>query len=229
MLLYREDKNTLEYKALEKACAETGLLPARLLEQCGAIPDSHDFHYRRFILEHFPRGTDFDIVGGFACDHDLPLAKVEAFSIDDASTTEIDDAFSVERLPNGNWQIGIHIAAPALGFGPGSDLDNVALRRLSTIYMPGRKITMLPDDVVNCFTLNEGTANPALSMYLEVTPEEYAIERIESRVERVHIATNLRHDTLEPMFNTETLAHGNAPDFRFQGGAGNVVAIRFPA
>ncbi|MBU0592861.1 MAG: RNB domain-containing ribonuclease [Pseudomonadota bacterium] len=216
MLLYREDKNTLEYKALEKACAEMGLLPVKLLEQCGAIPCSHDFHYKRFILEHFPRGTEFENVGEFARDHDLPLAKVQAFSIDDAATTEIDDAFSVERLPNGNWHIGIHIAAPALGFGPGSDLDNIALQRLSTIYMPGRKITMLPDEVVNCFTLNEGTANPALSMYLEVTPDEYAIERIESRVERVHIATNLRHDTLEPVFNTETLAHGNTPDFAFK-------------
>jgi len=86
-------------------------------------------------------------------------------AIDDAATTEIDDALSVVRLPGGSWRVGIHIAAPALGFPPGSELDNVALRRLSTVYMPGRKITMLPDEVVECFTLNEGTANPALSMY----------------------------------------------------------------
>ncbi len=214
MLLYHPDKNSLEHKALEKACADMGATAARLLEQCGAIPSSHDYHFRRFVLEHFPRGTGFDIVGGFEREHDLPLADVEAFSIDDAATTEIDDAFSVERLPNGNWHVGIHIAAPALGFEPGSELDNIALQRLSTVYIPGHKITMLPDDVVECFTLNEGTANPALSMYLEVSPE-YEILAVESRVERVHIATNLRHDTLEPVFNAETLAHGG-PDYPFR-------------
>lgn len=214
MLLYHPDKNSLEHKALEKACADTGTTAARLLEQCGAIPSSHDYHFRRFVLEHFPRGTGFNIVGGFEHEHDLPLAGVEAFSIDDAATTEIDDAFSVERLPNGNWHIGIHIAAPALGFEPGSELDNIALQRLSTVYIPGHKITMLPDDVVECFTLNEGTANPALSMYLEVSPE-YEILAVESRVERVHIATNLRHDTLEPVFNEETLAQGG-PDYPFK-------------
>lgn len=214
MLLYHPDKNSLEHKALEKACADMGATAARLLEQCGAIPSSHDYHFRRFVLEHFPRGTGFNIVGGFEREHDLPLAGVEAFSIDDAATTEIDDAFSVERLPNGNWRVGIHIAAPALGFEPGSELDNIALQRLSTVYIPGHKITMLPDDVVECFTLNEGTANPALSMYLEVSPE-YEILAVESRVERVHIATNLRHDTLEPVFNAETLAHGG-PDYPFR-------------
>ena len=214
-LLYNPDKNTLEYKALEKACADTGSTAVRLLEQCGAIPSSHDYHFRRFVLEHFPRGTGFDRVGEFSCEHDLPLAEAEAFSIDDAATTEIDDAFSVVRLPNGNWRVGIHIAAPALGFPPGSELDNIALQRLSTVYMPGRKITMLPDGVVECFTLNEGTANPALSMYLEVSPE-YEILAVESRVERVHIATNLRHDTLEPVFNEETLARGDGPDYPFK-------------
>jgi exoribonuclease-2 len=216
MLLYHPDKNTLEHKALEKACADTGNTALRLLEQCGAIPSSLDYHYRRFVLEHFPRGTAFEAAGEFVREHDLPLADAEAFSIDDAATTEIDDAFSVVQLPSGNWSVGIHIAAPALGFEPGSTLDNIALQRLSTVYMPGRKITMLPDEVVEHFTLNEGTANPALSMYLEVSPE-YEILSVESRVERVHIATNLRHDTLEPVFNAETLARGDGPDYPFKG------------
>lgn len=214
MLLYHPDKNSLEYKALEKACADAGMTAPHLLERCGAISSSHDFHYRRFVLEHFPRGTGFDYRGTFACEHDLPLADVEAFSIDDAATTEIDDAFSVVPLPAGGWRVGIHIAAPALGFEVGSELDDIALRRLSTVYMPGRKITMLPDEVVECFTLGEGTANPALSMYLDVSPD-YEIQAVESRVERVHIATNLRHDTLEPLFNAETLA-GGGPDYPYR-------------
>jgi exoribonuclease-2 len=71
-----------------------------------------------------------------------------AFSIDDAATTEIDDAFSLQVLPGLGWQVGIHIAAPTLGMAPGSPLDAIARDRLSTVYLPGSKITMLPDAVV---------------------------------------------------------------------------------
>lgn len=213
-LLYNPDKNCLEAKALEKACHERGQTAAKLLQDCGAIPSSHDYHYRRFVLENFPRGIGFPPVADLHCEHELTLAGVEAFSIDDAATTEIDDAFSVEKLENGHWRVGIHIAAPALGFEPGSELDNIALQRLSTVYMPNHKITMLPDEVVECFTLNEGTANPALSMYLDVSPD-YEILSVESRVERVHIAINLRHDTLEPVFNADTLVNGGA-DYPFK-------------
>ncbi|HEX5336829.1 MAG TPA: RNB domain-containing ribonuclease, partial [Gallionella sp.] len=83
-----------------------------------------------------------------------------------------------------------------------------AAQRLSTVYMPGAKITMLPDSVVQAFTLCADRVCPALSMYNEVDAETLAILSHESRVERIHIAANLRHDTLEPLFNEETLAAG---------------------
>jgi exoribonuclease-2 len=133
---------------------------------------------------------------------------VNAFSIDDATTTEIDDAFSVEKLANGNWRIGVHIAAPTLGMPRDSDGDKIAAQRLSTVYMPGAKITMLPDSVVEAFTLCADRVCPALSMYNEVDSESLELLGHESRVERIHIAANLRHDTLEPLFNEETLAAG---------------------
>jgi exoribonuclease-2 len=86
----------------------------------------------------------------------LPLADVRAFSIDDAATTEIDDAFSLQTLPGLGWRVGIHIAAPALGIAPGSPLDDLARERLSTVYLPGSKITMFPDSAVERFTLASG-------------------------------------------------------------------------
>ena len=70
--------------------------------------------------------------------------------------------------------------------------------------MPGNKITMLPEAAIIPFSLLAGQWRPALSLYLEVTPE-YAIVGNDSRVEMVKIAENLRHDTLEPHFNEETL------------------------
>src|SRR5690606_2987202 len=134
----------------------------------------------------------------------LARAEVAAFSIDDASTTEIDDAFSVTPRAGGGWRIGIHIAAPALGFARRSALDTIARRRLSTVYMPGGKITMLPDEVVYGFTLAEGRDCPAVSLYLDVTPG-LAIVGEESRVEIVPIVANLRHHDIEPVFNDDTV------------------------
>ena len=212
-LLYKPDRNRLETKALEAACAETGLSPAHLLSRCGAIPSAHDYHFRRFLLENFPQGIAFPEVE-LPAPPELPRADVRAFSIDDAATTEIDDAFSVEALPGLGWRVGIHIAAPGLGIAPNSALDEIARARLSTVYMPGNKITMLPDSVVGHFTLAAGRDCPALSLYLTVTPE-FEISGHESRVERVPIAANLRHHDIEPLFNAETIAAG-LPEFPFR-------------
>ena len=206
-LLYKPDRNTLEVKALEAACAATHLSAAHLLQRCGALPSTHEFHLQKFLFEHFPDGTEFPPVE-LSTWGELPLAGVNAFSIDDATTTEIDDAFSVEKLANGNWRIGVHIAAPALGMPRDSAGDRIAAQRLSTVYMPGQKITMLPDSVVQAFTLSADRVSPALSMYNEIDRATLEIIGHESRVERVHIAANLRHDTLEPLFNEEALAAG---------------------
>jgi len=206
-ILYKPDRNTLEVKALEAACAETHLSAAHLLERCGAIPSTYDYHLQLFLTAHFPRGTGFPEVG-VDMHPELPLAEAQAFSIDDAATTEIDDAFSISQLDNGNWRIGVHIAAPALTIPRGSPVDAIAAQRLSTVYMPGDKITMLPDNVVQAFTLNEDNTCPTLSMYLEVDAATLEVINTDSRIERIHIAANLRHDTLEPLFNEETLAAG---------------------
>ncbi len=209
LLLYKPDRNTLEVKALEAACAATHLSAAHLLNRCGALTSTQDYHLQCFLVEHFPEGTDFPPVE-LSDWEELPLAPVSAFSIDDATTTEIDDAFSVEQLANGNWRIGVHIAAPTLGLPRDSTGDKIAAKRLSTVYMPGDKITMLPDNVVQAFTLCADHICPALSMYNEISLKQGTLEIIsdESRVERIHIAANLRHDTLEPLFNEETLAAG---------------------
>jgi exoribonuclease-2 len=207
MILYKPDRNTLEVKAVEAACAATHLSPAHLLEKCGALPSTHDFHFNKFLFENFPRGTGFPEVNVEA-HPELPLATVNAFSIDDASTTEIDDAFSIKKLADGNWRIGIHIAAPALGIPLDSDSDKIAAQRLSTVYMPGDKITMLPDNVVQAFTLCADKVCPALSLYVNVDASTLLVTSSDSRLERLHIAANLRHDTLEPLFNEATLAAG---------------------
>ena len=212
-LLYKPDRNRFETKALEAACAEVGLPAAHLLEKCGAIRSAHDYHFKRFLLEYFPRGTDFPTTELPVPPSGLPRAGVQAFSIDDAATTEIDDAFSLQELPGLGWRVGIHIAAPGLGIAPGSPLDAMARERLSTVYMPGNKITMLPEAAVSSFTLAAGRDCPAVSLYLTVTPE-FEISAHESRLEIVPIVANLRHHDIEPLFNEQTIAAGLS-DFPF--------------
>jgi exoribonuclease-2 len=213
-ILYRPDRNRLEVKALEAACVDSGLSAPRLLLKCGAIRSSYDYHFNHFLFEYFPEGEDFPQLAPPEPPTDLPRAEVAAFSIDDATTTEIDDAFSVSARAEGGWRVGIHIAAPALGFGRGSDLDALARRRLSTVYMPGHKITMLPDRIVDRFTLAAGRDCPALSLYLEVNPD-LSIAATESRIECVPVVANLRHHDIEPVFNEDTLHHGG-PDFEWK-------------
>ena len=209
-LLVQPDRNRLEVKAFEAACAETKESPAALLLRCGAFPDAYHWHYRRFVAERFPKGTGFPDLPEPAAYGNLPLADVQAVSIDDASTTEIDDALSVQRLPGIGWRFGIHIAAPGLGILPGSVHDGVARARLSTVYMPGHKITMLPDDLVARFTLAAGTPCPAVSLYV-TADEQFEILNHESRVERVPIVANLRLHEIEPHMDAEALNRGDIP------------------
>jgi exoribonuclease-2 len=195
-LLYRPDRNRIETKAFEQAGEELGLSAAKLAERCGALASSHDYHLGRFLFEHYPRGAGFPDVPAPALPAGLPRAEVAAFSLDDATTTEIDDAFSVARR-DGAVRVGIHIAVPALGFAPGSDIDRIARERLSTAYMPGTKITMLPPGVIERFSLTEGAPRPAVSLYLELDPATFAVRSTATRIEDVPIATNLRHHEID--------------------------------
>ncbi|GAB2181088.1 RNB domain-containing ribonuclease [Denitratisoma sp. agr-D3] len=250
-LLYKPDRNRLETKAFETACADLGVSAPQLLQQCGELKDTHEYHLGKFLFEYFPKGTEYPSLSGNPEQDaplplspapgrgllisrplpreggrgdgaslgdgevlELPLAAVQAFSIDDTHTTEIDDAFSVVFKADGAMTVGIHIAAPGLGITPDTALGKVARERLSTVYMPGRKITMLPDAVVERFTLGEGRTVPALSLYLEVAADLRILGH-ETRLEAVPIAANLRHHDIEPVFNEETLAAGLG-DFPFR-------------
>jgi exoribonuclease-2 len=193
MLLYRPEKSALEWKALAAACEARKASPVDVLAAAGAIPSTHDYHFGRFVFDAFPKGTGFADPGPLPGFPELPLAPVRAFSIDDHTTTEIDDAFSVRELPNGNVEVGIHIAVPALAIVRDGALDRIARERLSTVYMPGRKITMLPEAAIEAFTLAAGGDRPALSLYVETTHAGLPV-RHETRVERVPIAANLRLD-----------------------------------
>ena len=205
-LLFKPEKNSIEYKALDAACNELQISPQRLMLKVGGIASAKQLHLSKFLLEFFPKGAGFPkiTIPSLA---ELPLAAVQAFSIDDVTTTEIDDALSLQTLADGNIRVGIHIAAPGLGIKRGDALDAIARQRMSTVYMPGDKITMLPDELVEAFTLAEGKNCPALSLYATLDPQDWSVISTESRAELVPISANLRHNTLDELVTEENLAN----------------------
>jgi exoribonuclease-2 len=213
-LLFKPDKNSIEYKALDAAAAELQTTPQRLMLSVGAIASPKELHFTRFLLESFPKGTGFPPVA-IPPRPSLPVADVQAFSIDDVTTTEIDDAFSVTRLDDGKIRVGIHIAAPGLGIARNDAIDAIARQRMSTVYMPGDKITMLPDELVEAFTLAEGQTCPALSLYLTLDTTDWSVVSSETRSEAVPIAANLRHNDLDELVTEDNLAQ-NAGDYPYK-------------
>jgi exoribonuclease-2 len=76
------------------------------------------------------------------------------------------------------------------------------------VYIPGHKLTMLPDAVVEAFTLAEGREAPVLSLYLTFDEATLAMLASETRIEKIRIAANLRHDKLDAEVDEATLAAG---------------------
>ena len=214
-LLFKPDKNAPEYKAVVEASRLAQKAPLDLLKGAGAIDSPYQFHWRRFLFESFPKGTGFPALAAPAIKETLPLASVQAFSIDDSQTTEIDDALSVQGIGTGTVVFGIHIAAPGLAFAPDSPVDKVARERLSTVYMPGHKLTMLPDDVVQAYTLIAGRDCPAVSLYVTMDEATLAIAGSETKLERVPIAANLRHDQLDAVITEAALLGEARADYAF--------------
>jgi len=200
-ILFKPDKNSAEYKAVVEAAKTTHIAPLDLLQQSGAIASPYQFHYKRFLFENFPKGTGFPAIQAPLHSEELPLANVQAFSIDDSATTEIDDALSVQGIGTGTVTLGIHIAAPGLAVQPGSAIDLLGRARLSTVYMPGYKLTMLPDEVVQNYTLMAGRNCPAVSLYVTMIEATFEIKETATKLELVPIAANLRHDVLDSTFN----------------------------
>ncbi|HEX7639438.1 MAG TPA: RNB domain-containing ribonuclease [Burkholderiaceae bacterium] len=209
-ILFKPDKNAPEYKAVVEAARQAQRSPLDLLKAAGAIDSPYQFHWRRFLFEEFPRGTGFPALEAPPVREALPVAPVRAFSIDDSATTEIDDALSVQGLGSGTVTFGVHIAAPGLAIQPDTPVDKVARDRLSTVYMPGWKITMLPDGVVERYTLAEGRECPAVSLYASFDEATLELKSTETKLEAVPIAANLRHDRLDASV-TEAALTGAAP------------------
>ena len=201
-ILHAPDKQSLTYKAFTKAADALKTSAYELAKKTGGITSIPQYLQDGFEIKYFPKGTDFPDLP-LPEMPDLPKADVTAFSIDDESTTEVDDALSLTDLGNGTKRVGIHIAAPSLAIKPGDKMEKNIMERLSTVYFPGGKITMLPENWIAAFSLDAGAYRPAVSIYFDVDGE-FNVGEPTCKIEAVNIAENLRIQTIEPHFNAET-------------------------
>ena len=201
-ILHAPDKQSLTYKAFTKAADELKTSAYELAKKTGGITSIPQYLQDGFEIKYFPKGTGFPDLP-LPEMPDLPKADVTAFSIDDESTTEVDDALSLTDLGNGTKRVGIHIAAPSLAVKPGDKMEKNIMERLSTVYFPGGKITMLPENWIAAFSLDAGAYRPAVSIYFDVD-SEFNVGAPTCKIEAVNIAENLRIQTIEPHFNAET-------------------------
>jgi exoribonuclease-2 len=211
-LVIRPDRNRIEIKAFEAAADRLQVSALRLALRLGAIASAYDWHVGSFIDRAFPSGLGFPghLTAPGVTTQALAPGPRGVFSIDDSATTEIDDAFSVQE-DGSTWLVGIHIAAPAMDIRAADALDQVSRQRLSTVYAPGIKYTMLPPAWIEAFSLAQGRCVPALSLYLRVDPQTVAIVDTFSRIESICVESNLRYDVIEASIDEASLDAGSVP------------------
>ncbi|HRZ41404.1 MAG TPA: ribonuclease R [Bacteroidales bacterium] len=98
--------------------------------------------------------------------------SVTTLTIDPADAKDFDDALSLNSLPNGNWEVGVHIADVSYYVKPGTSLDEEALKRGTSVYLVDRTIPMLPEKLSNMVcSLRPDEDKFCFSAVFEMTPE----------------------------------------------------------
>ncbi|MDR3183656.1 MAG: ribonuclease R [Planctomycetaceae bacterium] len=100
------------------------------------------------------------------------LTDETIITIDPADAKDFDDAVSLEKLDNGHWQLGVHIADVAYFVTKNSPIDKEAVARATSVYLPDRVIPMLPEVLSNALaSLQPDKVRFAKSVFMEFTAE----------------------------------------------------------
>ena len=131
------------------------------------------------------------------CEGRMDLRALPIFTIDSAETKDIDDAISLTKTPEGGFELGVHIADVSNYVKPGSELDNEAFNRATSVYYADQVVPMLPKQLSNGIcSLNEGVLRLAFSCLMHLDKDGNLIDYrfvksvIRSRVKGVYSEIN---------------------------------------
>mgnify|MGYP003406534571 FL=1 len=134
-----------------------------------------------------------------ANDNRLDLTHLKVCTIDDESTTEIDDGLSVEYLTDGTAKIWIHIADPTRLVAPGDELDLEARRRSTSLYLPTGMVSMFPPELATGpMSLVEGKTCSALSFGV-ILDQSGGIQEYEIHPSLIKPTYRLTYDDVDEM------------------------------
>ena len=150
--------------------------------------------------DHFEEGDFSDLTG------------LDIFSIDSATTKDIDDALSLERQDSGDcaWRIGMHITDVASFVLPDTELFNEAMFRASSLYFPEQKVHMLPQTLSEkACSLIDGKMRYAMTFFLYLD-DNGEIKKREIVRSKIIIKTRLDYDIVDSLLAGDDNANQNA-------------------
>lgn len=145
--------------AMQEIIIENGFhltFPNEVIEETAAIPDqipASEIQIRKDIRDVF------------------------TITIDPVDAKDFDDAISIRKIKNGNWEIGVHIADVSYYVRPGTALDTEAYARATSVYLPDRVVPMLPERISNeLCSLRPGEDKLAFSIIFQINEEGKVVQ-----------------------------------------------------
>lgn len=208
------------WRVVSKGLPEVPHLPLLLAQAWGVLPAHYNFHLDQ---------NDYISGDGWWAEHEPEVRELEALmaeesaaaelrtdgllgrlvSVDAATTKDLDDAFAVEPLENGEgWRVTIALACPAMYWPWGGELDHDVAYRASSLYLPEGASHMMPEVLgTEVFSLCEQSPRPALLVTCEVNREGRLISCTPD-TGWVRIAANLTYDQAEEAIASGQNDHG---------------------
>jgi exoribonuclease-2 len=205
-----------------------------ILEKSGRIQKNENLLLKRYkVPTVFPQKVEEEaqeiLRNSLALENRLDFTHAPTISIDDETTTDIDDAISLESVPGG-FRIGIHIADVSEWVLKDSLLDKEAQARSTSIYLPDQKITMLPQSITEAASLKMGEIKPALSI-VAVFRENGHLVSCELKETVIKVKERLTYEGADEALEKDSMLsilYQFAEQFREERKKSGALVVQFP-
>lgn len=133
----------------------------------------------------------------------IDYRQATCVTIDPEDAKDFDDAISVATLPDGKWELGVHIADVAAWIAPHSRFDKGALKRSFTAYLPGRTLPMLPKSLTARISMQAHQDSPAHSILFTVDPESCEVLAVRRAHMIVRVDQRLDYDQVQDFLHKD--------------------------